>query len=462
MNERPRTSGLEEFDGEQWYTVADVDRMAPFLMSLVSDGDCWMFVSSSGALTAGRGDAAHALFPYVTDDRLHAGGGQVGPVTRLRVVANGADGGAETLWVPFEARPVPGTRRFVSKSVVGDSVVFEEHRPDLGMQFRYRWSTSARHGFVRTTTVRNVGGGPVRVAVLDGLVGLLPYGLEPTLYQRLSNLANAYKRSELVDPRLAVYSLETPVSDRPEPEEVLRATVVWSTGLDASVVLDERAIDRFEAGDDTPSPLVTGRPGAYLLRGDVEIVPGASTSWQLVADVAYTQSEVVELRDELRTGEAATAIGEETRETGARLAEIMTMADAAQVTGDPVSCAHHFANVTYNVMRGGVPLDGYRVDLDDLVDYLGAHNREVATRHAEFLASLPERIERRDLHSSTGTSPSVSRAATAIRAGRGTSSPSASSTMRASRWCTTRGTGATCSRTGKRCVRASRSTSRAW
>jgi hypothetical protein len=394
-NETFRRSGLEEFDGEQWYTVADVDQMAPFLMSLVSDGDCWMFVSSSGALTAGRGDADHALFPYVTDDRLHASGGQVGPVTRMRVTVDGE----EVLWMPFEARPAPGTRRFVSKSVVGDSVVFEEHRDDLRLRFSYRWSTSSTYGFVRTTTVRNVGVERVRIASLDGLVDVLPCGLEPTLYQRFGNLTNAYKRSELVDStaRLAVYSLESPVSDRPEPEEVLRATVVWSSGLDGPVSLDRRAISRFEAGEDLETTLVTGRPGAYLVRGDVEIEPGSETSWLIVADVGCAQSDVVRLHSELRSHEAETTVVDETRRTGERLAEIMTTADASQVTGDPLSCAHHVANVTYNVMRGGVPLDGYRIHLDDLVDFIEVRNRDVASRHAGFLASLPDRIERRDL-----------------------------------------------------------------
>ena len=396
MNGRGRTSGLEDFDGEQWYTVADVDRMPPFLMSLVSDGDCWMFVSSSGALTAGRGDATQALFPYVTDDRLHASGGQIGPATRLRVSVAGDE---EILWIPFEERPGSGTRRFVSKSVVGDSVVFEEDRPDLGMQFRYRWSTSATHGFVRTATVRNAGNAPVHVEVLDGLVDVLPYGLEPTVYQRLSNLTNAYKRSELIDAdtSLAAYTLETPVSDRPEPEEVLRATVVWSAGLDGPVSLDRAANDRFEAGDDTATTLVTGRPGAYLARGDVRLEPGTDASWLIVADVARTQSDVVELRDELRRGDVAATVLDETRRTGERLAEIMAMADASQMTGDPLACAHHFANVTYNVMRGGVPLDGYRIDLDDLVDFIEVHNRDVASRHADVLAALPDTIERRDL-----------------------------------------------------------------
>jgi hypothetical protein len=416
VNERVRGSGLEQIDGEWYYTVADVDQMAPFLMSLVSDGDRWMFVSSSGALTAGRGDADQALFPYVTDDRLHANGGQSGPVTRLLVTV----GGEEILWIPFTARPTAGTRRFVSKSIVGDSVIFEEHRADLGMRFRYRWSSSATHGFVRTSTVENTTREQVRVAALDGLVDVLPYGLEPTVYQRLSNLSNAYKRSELVDPvaRLAIYSLETPVSDRPEPEEVLRATVVWSVGLDGPISLDPQAIARFEEGENTSSELVTGVPGAYLVSGDIELDPATTRSWQIVADVGYAQSDVVRLRHDLRPGpdagpgvgsdagsgadpvaanDVATMLDDESRGTAERLVDMMTRADASQITGDPVACAHHFANVTYNVMRGGVPLDGYRIDVGDLVDFVGQRNRHVASRHAAFFATLPERIERRDL-----------------------------------------------------------------
>ena len=76
---------LVEIDGEGFYAVPDFDQMPPFLMSVVSDGDRWMFVSSSGALTAGRGDATGALFPYETDDRLHQAAGEVGPVTAIRV-----------------------------------------------------------------------------------------------------------------------------------------------------------------------------------------------------------------------------------------------------------------------------------------------------------------------------------------------------------------------------------------
>ena len=46
-------AGLLEIDGEQFYMIDAVDRMPPFLMSLVSDGDRWMFTSSSGGTHAG-------------------------------------------------------------------------------------------------------------------------------------------------------------------------------------------------------------------------------------------------------------------------------------------------------------------------------------------------------------------------------------------------------------------------
>ena len=42
------TEGFIDIDGEGFYVIPDVDRMAPFLMSIVSDSDHWMFVSSRG------------------------------------------------------------------------------------------------------------------------------------------------------------------------------------------------------------------------------------------------------------------------------------------------------------------------------------------------------------------------------------------------------------------------------
>jgi hypothetical protein len=59
-----------EMDGETFYKISDVDEMRPFFMSIVSDSDHWMFISSNGGLSAGRKDAQNALFPYYTDDKI--------------------------------------------------------------------------------------------------------------------------------------------------------------------------------------------------------------------------------------------------------------------------------------------------------------------------------------------------------------------------------------------------------
>ena len=96
--------GLTEDHGIEHYRIDGTERMDPFLMTVVSDTDLWMFVSSTGALTAGRIDADHALFPYETDDRLHRAAGLAGPVTMIARTI----GSDRVLWRPFGAEVTEG------------------------------------------------------------------------------------------------------------------------------------------------------------------------------------------------------------------------------------------------------------------------------------------------------------------------------------------------------------------
>ena len=57
-------------EGETYYKISNYDTMRPFFMSIVSDSNHWMFISSNGGLTAGRQNSESALFPYYTDDKL--------------------------------------------------------------------------------------------------------------------------------------------------------------------------------------------------------------------------------------------------------------------------------------------------------------------------------------------------------------------------------------------------------
>ena len=131
-------------DGLEWYVIEDVDRLEPFLVTVTCPHDQWMFVSSSGGMTAGRRDAGRALFPYETDDRLHRSGGRVGPVTLVRV--------GDVVWQPFAPHaPVGPVRRSLAKTLLGDRLRFEEHHPGLGLTFRATLTSSADHGLVQVT-----------------------------------------------------------------------------------------------------------------------------------------------------------------------------------------------------------------------------------------------------------------------------------------------------------------------
>ena len=87
-------------DGEACHRISDFDRLPPFLISLPSASDLWMFVSSAGGLTCGRADADGALFPYETVDKLHDAHHTTGPVTVLRVTRAGTH---TVRWEPFLA-----------------------------------------------------------------------------------------------------------------------------------------------------------------------------------------------------------------------------------------------------------------------------------------------------------------------------------------------------------------------
>ena len=56
--------------GETFFKIENFDGMEPFFMSIVSSSNHWLFISSTGGLSAGRVSAEQALFPYYTADKL--------------------------------------------------------------------------------------------------------------------------------------------------------------------------------------------------------------------------------------------------------------------------------------------------------------------------------------------------------------------------------------------------------
>ncbi|MBK9519369.1 MAG: hypothetical protein IPO09_18895 [Anaeromyxobacter sp.] len=398
-DDRAASGRLVHAFGEACYLIEDAQTLPPFLTSLVSDSDLWLFVASNGGLTAGRRSPATALFPYVTEDKLADSPGVSGPITALVATRDGR----RALWRPLsdDDRLVYRTRRRLYKNVLGTRLVFEEENEDLGLRFRAAWRSSARFGFLRECDLGNTGPGPVTVHLLDGLLDLLPGDADENLQRGFSVLIDAYKQAErLPGSSLAVYTLAAQVVDRPEPKEALHATSVWSHGLPgAQVHLTADALPAFTRGRLGPAAdAARGQRGAYLLEAEVTLAAGAEQAWLLAADVARTQREVAALRLQLEqpAALAAEAVADSVR-GAARIEQLLADTDAQQLGADRLAAAHHLSNVLFNDLRGGVYAHGTGIPGPDFEAFVAGANRPVAARHAAFLAALPA-LEPREAH----------------------------------------------------------------
>lgn len=394
------TGEFVRFEGEDYYRISSYHLMPPFMTTLATDTDLWMFVTSGGGLTAGRVDPDGSIFPYETVDKLHDGHHHTGPVTLIRARRPGE---AAVLWEPFsELRPAgPTIDRNLYKSTTGDRLIFEELNRDLALVFRYRWGASDEFGWVRTATLENHGPSPVEVELLDGLRNVLPYGVPQSLSQGASNLADAYKRSEVDEETgLAIFSLTAGISDRPEAAEVLRANVVWCSGLDSFLVhLDGEAIEAFRlGGSPRAGTVLTGRRGNYLVTASVGLGPGEYVQWHLVADAGRSQAQIAGLSARVAADENVPwELEASLARAGENIRRIVGSADGIQASARREVAVHHFANVLFNSMRGGVFADNDDVPTADLADFVRIRNRPAAERRRRFLESLPETAGVREL-----------------------------------------------------------------
>jgi hypothetical protein len=373
--------------------------MAPFFISLVSNSDHWLFISSTGGLTAGRVSPDTALFPYVTVDKIHESGPHTGSKTFIATVANGQ----RHEWEPFN-RAHEGrysTSRNLYKNVLGNKLCFEEINHDLQLAFRYCWLTSDRYGFVRRCELENLGPQHCEVELIDGLQNILPAGTPRFAQTHTSNLVDAYKWNELVEDKgLALFTLYSGITDRAEPCESLKATTVFCLGLTGhKVLLSATQIEQFRRG----APLTQevhkrGIRGAYLVHVALNLAPQTSQHWELVADLEQSQAQVVSLIHELGDPAAvAEAIAQSVEKGSDELARIMAGADAFQMTAEENVSAHHYANVLFNVLRGGTFDDQYQVSSRDFRRTVEMFNREVFARHQAALNALPDELQYSDL-----------------------------------------------------------------
>jgi len=387
---------LVEIGGERYFRITHCDAMAPFLMSLVSSSDQWMFVSSTGALTAGRRDTDQALFPYYTDDKIHDSVDLTGAKTIITL----ARGGKHLLWEPLSPRQAGLYRvtRSLAKSVYGNKLIFEEVNHDLGLVFTSAWMCSDRFGFVRRASLRNLNAEPLEIALVDGIQNLVPAGLTQRFQLEYSTLADGYKENELHRPTgLGLFRLSAIPADQPRPRESLRATTVWCEGLKPIChLLCAAQLDAFRHGGPLENEtLLRGRRGAYFVHSLMSLAPRQKQEWSFVADVSQDAAGVAATVAFLSSGaDLRSEIDRDVAAGTEDLSRIVGTADGRQQTSDQRNVWRHYSNTLFNVMRGGVPESGYGLSRQDFAAFVGTANRALAKKHTPFLATLPESLSR--------------------------------------------------------------------
>lgn len=386
---------------DKYYQIENCDQMQPFFISVASDTDLWMYISSTGGLTCGRRNPEQVLFPYYTDDKITENYEHTGAKTMVRMLHSEACGNVDwakmPVWEPFTDRNIGvyRIRRSIAKSVTGNKLLFIEQNLDLGLTFMYQWAAADRYGWVRRAMLINDTDKSTEVELIDGLQNVMPSGVEQKTQNVFSTLVDAYKKTELVEGSdMVLFRMEAILVDRAEPSESLRCNTVYTLGMhDAEYLTSSRQIDAFRRGRTmVAEPESKGVRGAILAHTRMTLAGGESQVWYNVCDVMQDAAQVRESlhfakrEDAIEQVEKAIAVATET------LRAIVGQNDGIQQTADEAGMARHFANTLFNTMRGGFYCDNYMIEGQAFAKHIGVFNHALAEQYKGFLASLPEKV----------------------------------------------------------------------
>jgi len=405
-----RHNGYFELKGQRYYKIADYDLMKPFFMTLTSPEDHWIFISSTGGLTAGRKNAEHAMFPYYTDDRITENSDNTGSKTLLQVEKEGQT----ILWEPFSRCTLKSkdTQRNLYKNIPGNSLIFEEVNLSLNLIFRYEWTSSPDFGLVKHSSLINTGEKGYSIRLLDGVQNILPPNVGTKTQNEMSNLLDAYKRSELIpEAGLGIFALSATLTDLAEPSEALMANTWWQQGLSqVTYVISSQQIDHFRKGGQIQEERdQKGGRGAFLAYAELTLAAKEEKDWLFCGEVNQDHRHIYPLIETLKSSPDSLKgeVEADIRNSAERLDQIIGKNDGLQCTGNELTSSHHYANVMFNVMRGGYFADGYNLDSSDLAAFVKQCNNKVYNNNKDWFSKLPKVISLDKLEAQTNQQQDV-------------------------------------------------------
>ncbi|TDT70451.1 hypothetical protein EV215_0996 [Hypnocyclicus thermotrophus] len=377
---------IVKINNKEYYKINNVDKMNPFFMTITSNSDHFMFISSTGGLTAGRKNPDNTIFPYYTDDKIHDTYEITGNKTIMIVEIKNK----KYLWEPFSLNLIYDIQRNIYKNDLGNKIIFEEINNDLNITFQYSYENSEKYGFIKKSKIINKNSEKIKIDIIDGLQNILPYGVEKLVQDTKSTLIDGYKKVELIkDVNLGIYRLSSVPVDRAEPSEALSANVVWGIFNEIKnkkILLSSKQLNDFREGKLVKEEKeVKGEKGSYLVNLQFELEN--EKEWIITFDLNYDYSKLVKLIKNIKKDNIIEKLENDIKIGYEELKRFIALSDGIQFTNDKLNDKRHLSNVMFNIMRGGIFYKDYLIDKKDYLKYLNSCNKEI---YNEFENSFNE------------------------------------------------------------------------
>jgi hypothetical protein len=136
---------------------------------------------------------------------------------------------------------------------------------------------------------------------------------------------------------------------------------------------------------------IKAEKGAYFISKDLSIDANDSKTWMFVANVNQTISDINAISKKIKSNTNLKQLVEDDIKAGTRhLLELVGASDGIQLGDNKLRNTRHFANTLFNIMRGGIFDDNYKIEKNDFVKYMAKANKKVSKKKEDILNDLPE------------------------------------------------------------------------
>ncbi len=366
-----KINSMSSFDALGRYVLADYDHTCPFSSFLpgvagLKGIPMWMFYVNRGQVVSSFGveDKDHPILEFQAANKAY----QIAGLTGFRTFLNGFREGEawqREAFAPWEAEDAQRTM-FIGMN----EVEIQEINPQLGYQVNvlyYMLPNMPFSGLVRRVSLRNLLDAPLNLEILDGLPGVVPYGVDDDALKSVGRTIEAWMQAENLENKLPFYRLKATPGDSAAVEAIRAGNFGLAFLGDALLpaIADPPAIFGLDTSHSRAhhfhkhglqavlaSPQITeGRSLCAFFGAEVTLNPGASETITSLYGYSPTLSSLQSRVEFLK----APGFWEQKLQIARYITEDLTEdihTESASTTFDGY-CQQTFLD---NVLRGGYPL----------------------------------------------------------------------------------------------------------